>query len=142
MILAKNLMPTYQNQAQLFKVLMHPTRLAILDVLRSGEQCVCHMEATLGLHQAHISQHLMVLRNSGLITDRRDGWNVFYRVSKQEIYQVVDAMNRVSGVQNGESLAVNQARQKPCPCPKCNTGKDAARYDLPGQALNAIESES
>lgn len=139
MILAMNRMPTYQNQAQLFKVLMHPTRLAILDVLRGGEQCVCHMEATLGLPQAHISQHLMVLRNAGLVTDRRDGWNIFYRVSRREIYQVVDAVNRVSGVQNGESLAVNQTRQKPCPCPKCNPGKDATRYDLPNQALSALE---
>ena len=35
-------MDIYKTQAQLFKVLMHPTRLAILDELRGGEQCVCH----------------------------------------------------------------------------------------------------
>jgi ArsR family transcriptional regulator len=62
-------METYQTQAQLFKVLMHPTRLAILEELRGGEQCVCHMESKFGLRQAYISQHLMVLRDAGLVTD-------------------------------------------------------------------------
>ncbi|MGZ7212499.1 ArsR/SmtB family transcription factor, partial [Streptococcus pyogenes] len=60
-------MDTYRKQAQFFKILMHPTRLAILDILRGGEQCVCHMEAYLGLRQAHISQHLMALREVGLV---------------------------------------------------------------------------
>ena len=89
-------METYQTQAQLFKVLMHPTRLAILDELRDGEQCVCHMEAKFGLRQAYISQHLMVLRDAGLVTDRRDGWNIYYQVNKPEIFQVIDAMNNLT----------------------------------------------
>ncbi len=76
-------MDAYQTQAQFFKILTHPTRLAILDVLRDGEQCVCHLEAVLALRQAYISQHLMVLRESGLVADRRDGWNIYYRVCKQ-----------------------------------------------------------
>ena len=64
-------MQRYQSQTQYFKALMHPTRMAILDALREGEQCVCHMEAAFGLRQAHISQHLMVLRDAGLVADRR-----------------------------------------------------------------------
>ena len=93
-------MKPYQTQTQTFKALMHPTRLAILDILRDGEQCVCHMEAVFGLRQAHISQHLMVLRDAGLVTDRRDGWNIFYRVIKPEIYQVIDQMRAFSGTQS------------------------------------------
>ena len=84
---------------------MHPTRMAILDVLRGGEQCVCHMEAVLGLRQAHISQHLMILREAGLVTDRRDGWNIFYRVSKTDIYKVIDAMDAICG---GNSRCSNE----------------------------------
>lgn len=75
----------------LFRVLMHPTRLAILDLLRSGEQCVCHLEAQLGKRQAYISQQLMLLREAGLVADRRDGVNVFYRVTAPQIYAVIDA---------------------------------------------------
>ena len=81
----------FEDLAGLFKVLMHPARLAILEILRGGEQCVCHMEAVLGLRQAYISQQLMVLRQAGLVTDRRDGWNIFYQVIRPEVYEVLDA---------------------------------------------------
>lgn len=109
---------SYQAPAQIFKILMHPTRLAILDVLRTGEQCVCHMEAVLGLRQAHISQHLMVLREAGLVTDRRDGWNIYYRVAQPEIWAVVDATRHMLGQ---AALEPAQAQPLPnCPCPKCS----------------------
>ena len=84
-------MDTLENAAALFKLLSHPSRLAILQVLRDGEECVCHLEAALGLRQAYISQQLMVLRQVGLVTDRREGWNVFYRVVKPEVYALLDA---------------------------------------------------
>lgn len=113
-------MESYQIQAQLYKVLMHPTRLAILDILRDSEQCVCHMEAMLGLRQAHISQHLMVLREAGLVSDRRDGWNIFYRVVHPEIYTIIDATNAFSGVHNLAGSQPAKAEKHICPCPKCN----------------------
>ena len=69
----------YDPQVQIFKVLTHPARLAILEILRDGEHCVCHMEAHLGFRQAYISQQLSVLRDAGLVQDRRDGWNIFLR---------------------------------------------------------------
>jgi len=139
-------MQPYQDQAQSFKVLMHPTRLAILDILREGEQCVCHMEAYLGLRQAYISQHLMVLRDAGWVTDRREGWNIFYRVSKPEIYQVMDAMNAfsvvVGGAQAGDIRpnAKPPANQRTCPCPKCNPGAESTRYETPDLSLNKVET--
>ena len=117
-------MKAYQNQSQLFKVLMHPTRLAILDELRGGEQCVCHMEAVFGLRQAHISQHLMILRDAGLVTDRRDGWNIFYQVTRPEIYAVIDAMNEFSGVEQDTSNKPAWTGKHTCPCPKCNSSQD------------------
>lgn len=114
-------MKNNQTQTLYFKVLSHPTRLAILNLLRDGEQCVCHMEATFGLRQAHISQHLMVLRDAGLVIDRRDGWNIFYRVVKPDIYQVIDAMNIFSGEKSTNTLTGdNKISQHTCPCPKCN----------------------
>ena len=98
-------MKYYEQQAKLFKVLMHPTRLAILDILRSGEECVCHMEAVLGLRQAYISQQLMVLRDAELVQDRRDGWNIFYRVVNPQIYAVIDDARAVHGHEDGISPA-------------------------------------
>lgn len=104
----------YEAQAQLLKVLTHPARLAILHILQDGEHCVCHMEAHLGYRQAYISQQLMVLREAGLIADRRDGWNVFYRVVEPRIYTVLAAVEQLVGPsQRPSSTPVS------CPCPKC-----------------------
>src|SRR5690606_35866859 len=105
----------YEAQAQLLKALTHPARLAILDLLRDGEHCVCHMEAHLGYRQAYISQQLMVLREAGLIQDRRDGWNVFYRVAEPRIYAVLTAVEALVGpVEHSAKPATA------CPCPKCS----------------------
>jgi ArsR family transcriptional regulator len=124
-------MKTYQTQTQFYKALMHPTRLAILDILRDGEQCVCHMEAVFSLRQAHISQHLMVLRDAGLVADRRDGWNIFYRVIKPEIYQVVDAMNAFSGEPGGNPFAAElKKNERTCLCPKCNTDTQSSSMEV------------
>jgi DNA-binding transcriptional ArsR family regulator len=57
----------------LFKAFSHPARLAILEELRKGEHCVCHLEALLEARQSYVSQQLAVLREAGLISDRRDG---------------------------------------------------------------------
>jgi DNA-binding transcriptional ArsR family regulator len=108
----------FEPQAMLFKALMHPARLAILDILRDGEECVCHMEAFLGYRQAYISQQLSVLREAGLVQDRRDGWNIFYRVIRPEIYDILDTAYRMEGVKPGSRI--NKPREHACPCPKCN----------------------
>ena len=96
---------------------MHPTRLEILDILRQGEQCVCHMEAHLGYRQAYISQHLMVLREAGLVEDRRDGWNIFYRVVEPRVFDLIDQARLMSGV--ATNVTARRARSSACPCPKC-----------------------
>lgn len=119
----EHLRDIYQQQAELCRVLDHPVRLAILDLLRDGEQCVCHIEANLGLRQAYISQHLMALREAGLVEDRRDGRSVFYRVVRREVYKVTDAMAVLTGQPKRQ---VDQMRAAaPCPCPKCNASEHA-----------------
>jgi ArsR family transcriptional regulator len=108
----------YDKHVQLFKLLAHPARLAILETLRYGEECVCHMEATLGYRQAYLSQQLAILREASIIQDRRDGWNIFYRVVKPEIFQILAAVNEFNGQSSSE---VMQRQSTPdCPCPKCS----------------------
>ncbi len=110
----------YDSQVKLFKALMHPGRLAILDVLRTGEACVCHMEAALGYRQAYLSQQLMVLREAGLVDDHRDGWNVYYRVIKPNVFAVIDAARAALG----ESKRVSSLSVIPsCACPHCTGEK-------------------
>jgi len=111
-------MDSYETQSDILKALSHPTRLAILDILRDGEQCVCHMEATLKLRQAYISQQLMILKDAGLVEARRDGLNLYYRVLKQEIFNVLETLNSVTGMT--PKLPKHKHANANCPCPKCN----------------------
>jgi DNA-binding transcriptional ArsR family regulator len=111
------LLKPYDVQAQFFKVLTHPARLAILLILQDGEHCVCHMEAHLGLRQAYISQQLAVLREAGLIHDRRDGWNIFYSVADQRIYDLLDAVQKITG----QSLREIHQQNVTCNCPQCSS---------------------
>lgn len=105
----------FDAQAQVFKALTHPARIAILEILRDGEHCVCHMESRLGLRQAYISQQLAVLREAGLIQDRREGWNIFYRVVDNRIFEVIEMVQKITGV---ELPDINQVGFQ-CTCPKC-----------------------
>jgi ArsR family transcriptional regulator len=121
-------MMNYKSQAKLFKVLMHPARLEILEILRDGEECVCHMEAILGYRQAYISQHLMVLREAQLVEDRRDGWNIYYRVTQPEIYAVLDAARQMLDIPpTGTLPAISDS----CPCPRCQKNRETSLFDLP-----------
>jgi len=76
--------------ATLFKALAHPKRLAILETLRDAERCVCEIEEALGLRQAYVSQQLTVLRETGLVCYRKDGWNVYYRIARPEVYTLLE----------------------------------------------------
>ncbi len=120
----------FEPQARLFKTLMHPGRLAILEILREGEECVCHMEAMLGLRQAYISQQLSVLREAGLVEVRRDGWNIFYRVIEPRVFAVLDAAIALTGQAKavGARKTGRAARLPDCRCPKCSpVPEEAAR---------------
>lgn len=110
-------MNSIEAQAQLLKLLTHPARLAILEILRDGEHCVCHMEAHLGFRQAYLSQQLAVLREAGLVQDRRDGWNIFYRVTDPKLYSILDAVREVVG-KAGIPADTGPVH---CPCPKCSS---------------------
>ncbi len=107
-------MEIYEQETKLYKALMHPARLAILDLLRGGEQCVCHMEAVFGHRQAYISQQLMVLKEAGLVEVRREGLNIYYRVIRPEIFGVMDAMRALTGIQPARPFKADV-----CACPHC-----------------------
>jgi ArsR family transcriptional regulator len=111
-------MRTHQEQAKLFRALGHPARIAILSILRDGEQCVCHLEAMLGLRQSAISQHLMVLRSAGLVEDRRDGWNIYYRRTPSSHAMLSGALKLITS--SGPSDVPHTHAGGACPCPKCS----------------------
>jgi len=71
-----------QPITRLFKALGDETRLRIVALLSHGELCVCHVESALGLAQPTASRQLAVLRNAGVVSQRRVGSWVYYRLAR------------------------------------------------------------
>jgi ArsR family transcriptional regulator len=111
-------MNPYREQAHLLKLMAHPMRLQILDLLRRESECVCHLSAVLGKPQPYVSQQLAVLRHAGLISDDKEGNNVFYRVTDERISRQLDAAFGPARAAADIDLAVKAAAPG-CNCPKC-----------------------
>ena len=87
---------TFETETRLLALLAHPIRLQIVELLRHGEVCVCDMQAALNQRQAYVSQHLMALREAGLVTCRKDGLRVYYQLSDLRILRVLDQVHTAS----------------------------------------------
>jgi len=97
-----------------------PQRVAILLALGRGEACVCHLEAALGWRQAYISQHLMALRKADILSDRRDGRYVYYRLRDASFLDLVTAAASLSGLTpEAVSALINTQIYPSCECPNC-----------------------
>ena len=114
----------YEQLSLFLRALAHPVRLQILDVLARQEACVCHLTAVLGRPQPYISQQLAILRQAGLVDDRREGALVYYCIADLR----VDALLELSkvllpGVEQGEVVFPAIPETLPaCPCPRCMGG--------------------
>lgn len=114
-------MDPYREQADLIKAMAHPTRLQLLDILAQGEACVCHLTTILGQRQPYVSQHLMVLREAGLVADRKDGVMVYYRLADGRL-PAIQALVRELLAGMGRPVPPPQIPAVPvpgCPCPRC-----------------------
>jgi ArsR family transcriptional regulator, arsenate/arsenite/antimonite-responsive transcriptional repressor len=88
-----------KKSATLFHALSDETRLALLDRLREGEQCVCELMDTMKAAQSRLSFHLKVLKEAGLIRDRREGRWMYYSIDPdaiEELETVVDTLKQVA----------------------------------------------
>lgn len=81
--------------AQLLKALAHPRRLEIVHLLRDQELPVGDIHTMLDLPQANISQHLMILREAGVVESQREGKNIFYRLANVHIIEACDLLREV-----------------------------------------------
>jgi ArsR family transcriptional regulator len=85
----------YKLHASICHTLANPKRLEIIDKLRVGELSVTELVEALEISQSNLSQHLSVMRQRGIVTTRREGLNVFYRLSNSKITQACDLMRQV-----------------------------------------------
>ena len=70
----------YRMKANVLKAVAHPIRLAIVDALRDGERCVCVLAEEVGAERSNVSRHLAVMVGAGVLTSRKDGLMVYYRL--------------------------------------------------------------
>lgn len=77
----------------LFHALSDATRLGILEMLRDGERCVCDLQDELEAAQSRLSFHLRVLKEAGLVADRREGRWAYYRIVPEAVREVHDLAN-------------------------------------------------
>ncbi len=101
-----------QFKADFFQALAHPTRIAILDLLREGEFTVNAFVERLELEQANLSQHLSVLRARQIVVTRKAGNQVFYSVRDPLLWKMLDLMRRYFQKQVGESVAMLEQAEK------------------------------
>ena len=119
MIRRKNI---YEVEAELFGALAHPARLEIMELLRHGEACVCHIQAMLDQRQAYVSQHLNVLRQAGLVAKRKEGLRVYYQITGPCVLELIDSMTTILqslGLFPAEPALRSSVSNRVCNCPQC-----------------------
>lgn len=96
-----------------FKALSHETRLSIMALLSQGEFCVCQIEEILKISQVKVSRHLAILKNAGLLADRRKGLWAYYSLvpPSGKMMEKVSEMVRVISAAK-PALKINKAKLK------------------------------
>jgi len=79
---------TTERAIELFHALSDETRLEIIELLRKGERCVCELTDTLDAAQSRLSFHLRVLKDAGIVRDRKDGRWVYYELDSEAFEEV------------------------------------------------------
>jgi ArsR family transcriptional regulator len=85
----------FEMQAEICKTLTNPKRIEILNILKNEERTVTELVNALGASKANVSQHLAVMRHKGILTTRRDGVNIFYRVANPKVIEACALMKEV-----------------------------------------------
>ena len=119
------------RMSQLLQAIASPARLEILLAIGDGEVCVCHLEAISGYRQAYISQHLMALRDAGVIISRRHGRFVYYRLKDRTLLALLATAGTICGISPGElDLVFPPDQVAGCACPQCVTNQAASPLQI------------
>lgn len=83
------------ERTRVLKAMAHPSRLLILETLVHGDQCVCELQRLVGSDISTVSKHLALMRRAGLVEDRRQGLQVFYRLRVPCVMKFFDCVDAV-----------------------------------------------
>ena len=115
---------SFQMQAQLLRMLAHPVRLRIFYILARQEACVCHLETILHRPQPYVSKQLAVLRDAGLVADRREGTLIYYRIADEHLAAWLNVGRSLLRDPGGNPVLDPPTPPEVlenCPCPRCRS---------------------
>jgi len=94
-MLSKRKQLLFEKQAAIAKAIAHPLRIAVVNFLQDGEQCVCDIAEHIGSERSNVSRHLSVMANAGLLEYRKEGLKVIYRLKTPCILEFFSCVSRV-----------------------------------------------
>jgi len=104
--------PLYQAKAEFFRMLGHPVRIRVLELLQDGRMPVRDLLAAIEVEPSALSQQLAVLRRSGIVTSTRDGATVVYELAGGDVAQLMLAARRIlTEVLTGQSVLLEELRE-------------------------------
>lgn len=86
---------TYLARTKIIKALAHPSRLLMIDALADGEKCVCELQRLVGSDISTVSKHLSLMKGAGIVADRKEGLQVYYRLRVPCILRFFDCVDAV-----------------------------------------------
>lgn len=103
--------PVYKAKAELFRVLSHPARVRILELLRDGERTVGDLRQAVGLDSSGTSQHLSALRRSDVVASRREGTSVYYRIKDPHTSDLLEIARKIisTSIEDSQTLLAQLA---------------------------------
>ncbi|HPI90550.1 MAG TPA: metalloregulator ArsR/SmtB family transcription factor [Spirochaetota bacterium] len=104
----------YEGRAAIIKAIAHPSRLFIVEELSKGERCVNELTAEIGTDMSTVSKHLSILKNAGIIGDRKSGTSIYYYLKTPCILNFLGCVEEViecNMKQQGEILMACRSRK-------------------------------
>lgn len=93
----------YKQRANIVKAMAHPSRLMMIDALAEGEKCVCDLQRLVDADMSTVSKHLSLMKSAGIVTDRKEGLKVFYRLRVPCMLRFFDCVEAVLRSNSEES---------------------------------------
>ncbi len=97
-----------KNAVTLFHALSDETRLAVLERLSGGEHCVCELTDLMKAAQSRLSFHLKVLKDAGLIQDRREGRWMYYSINPEAIEELEEALDTLKQATKSSTVSARR----------------------------------
>lgn len=102
-------MQLFEKQADIAKAIAHPVRIAVLEYLKDGEQCVCDIAEAVGTERSNLSKHLSIMVSAGVLVSRKDGLKVMYCIKTPCVLKFLDCLKECLKEQVAEQQKMLEA---------------------------------